>query len=580
MQRRIRWRIALPYLILLVVMMTVFSLLIVNHIRQEEQNLWQRQLMRTALVIENQARNLYQTQGEALRLANLAQTTAETLEIDVSFLNLAGEVLGTSLPETQQAIAFTSLPEVQSALGTGSGEDIRHDHIFTAVMVTSPSEENLGILHLQSALKNHQTSLTPIFWLALAMISISAAIVVLIALMVSDLSLKPVEALITAAQQMSMGNFKNIRIPEAPLEVGELSQALQKMATQLGAQFDALTSERAKLSAVLTQMTDGVLIADANGRVQLLNPTAERLFQITETAGLGRSVVEVMRYHQLVELWQKAKQGQRQSTMLEIGPQHLFLQVIGIPLKTALPGSTMLLFQDLTQLRRLETVRRDFISNVSHELRTPLASLKALAETLQEGALEDPPAARRFILRMETEIDNLTQLVNELLELSRIESGKVPLSFQRIEPCQLLQPATERMSLQAERAGLELLLDCQHGLPSVFADPDRITQVMINLIHNAVKFTPPEGKISLSAYQDGDHIVFFVRDTGVGIAKKDLTRIFERFYKADRARTGGGTGLGLSIARHMIESHGGYIWAESEEGVGSTIYFTLPIAGR
>jgi len=325
-------------------------------------------------------------------------------------------------------------------------------------------------------------------------------------------------------------------------------------------------------------MTDGVLIADPDGRVQLLNPAAERIFQIAAQKGLGRSVVEVLRYHQLVDLWRAAKEGERQTTMLEIGPQHLFLQVTGMPLKTSLKGNSLILFQDLTQLRRLETVRRDFISNVSHELRTPLASLKALAETLQESALDDPPAARRFILRMETEIDNLTQLVNELLELSRIESGKVPLSFHRVQPCDLLKPAYERMSLQVERAGLALVLDCPPALPEVFADPDRITQVMINLIHNATKFTPPAGKITLSAYQDGQFIVFFVKDTGVGIAKKDLARIFERFYKADRARTGGGTGLGLSIARHMIESHGGFIWAESEEELGSTFYFSLPIA--
>jgi two-component system phosphate regulon sensor histidine kinase PhoR len=169
-------------------------------------------------------------------------------------------------------------------------------------------------------------------------------------------------------------------------------------------------------------------------------------------------------------------------------------------------------------------------------------------------------------------------LVNELLELSRIESGKVPLSFHRIQPCDLLKPAYERMALQAERAGLKLLFNCQPDLPTVFADPDRISQVLLNLVHNAIKFTPPGGEISLNAYQDGEQIVFFVKDTGVGIARKDLGRIFERFYKADRARAGGGTGLGLSIARHMIESHGGYIWAESEEGVGSSFYFTLPIA--
>ena len=134
------------------------------------------------------------------------------------------------------------------------------------------------------------------------------------------------------------------------------------------------------------------------------------------------------------------------------------------------------------------------------------------------------------------------------------------------------------MSLQSERAGLELTLDCDPKLPAVFADPDRIVQVLINLIHNAIKFTAPDGKITLSAYQDNNRIVFFVRDTGVGIARKDLGRIFERFYKADQARTGGGTGLGLSIARHMVEVHDGYIWAESEPDMGSTFYFTLPTA--
>ena len=436
----------------------------------------------------------------------------------------------------------------------------------------------LGLVQIQAPLSGFQLDLSHFFGLGLASLSISAIGVLLLVLFINDRSSQPVATLTIAAQQMSMGNFSNLVFPENSQALDELTQALKVMARQLGAQIDALTSERAKLSAVLNQMTDGVMIVDVDGRVQLLNPAAERIFQIKESAGLGRSIVEVIRYHQLVELWRKAKAGERESITLEIGAQHLFLQVVAIPLKTAFSGSIMVLFQDLTQMRRLETVRRDFISNVSHELRTPLASLKALAETLQEGALEDPPAARRFIIRMETEIDNLTQLVNELLELSRIESGKVPLSFHRIQPCDLLRPATERMALQAERAGLELQLDCLPELPAVFADPDRITQVLINLIHNAVKFTPPGGKITVSAYEDGDHIVFFVRDTGVGIARKDLTRIFERFYKADRARSGGGTGLGLSIARHMIESHGGYIWAESEEQVGSTFYFSLPIA--
>ena len=578
MQRRIRWRIALPYLILLIATVTVLTSMSVTYIRQQESLRCQQQLVNTVQFVTLQVGGIFSAQEGDEALADLVTSSADTLEIDITVLNLDGQVITSSLPPERLPANPLALPGVGTVLQGGTGTAQTQSMLGAAAQVFDNSGQPVALVQIQVSLSTYQLDLDRLTWLAVASIVVSAAAVLLIIFFVHESTYKPAEALSIVAKQMSMGNFTNLDFPESPFELNELSEALKVMAVQLGAQIDALTSERGKLSAVLNQMTDGVMIVDADGRVQLLNPAAERIFQIKETAGMGRSIVEVVRYHQLVDLWRKAKGGERESMTLEIGPQHLFLQVLVIPLKTALPGNSMILFQDLTQLRRLETVRRDFISNVSHELRTPLASLKALAETLQEGALEDPPAARRFILRMETEIDNLTQLVNELLELSRIESGKVPLSFHRIKPCDLLRPAFERMSLQAERAGLELSLDCPDNLPAVFADPDRITQVLINLIHNAVKFTPPGGKITVSAYQDHEQIVFFVRDTGVGIAKKDVDRIFERFYKADRARAGGGTGLGLSIARHMIESHGGSIWAESEEQVGSTFYFSMPVA--
>jgi two-component system phosphate regulon sensor histidine kinase PhoR len=577
MQRLIRWRIVIPCLFLLVVFTSLFTMIMVNQIRQQELERWGTQLLRTAELVANHAQETLYELGKN-DLQTLAESTSRTLGLDVTFIDPTGKISGTSTTVEGQPLNPLNVPGVAQALSEGQSVFIEDDYLAAAVIIQDSNEDLLGVVQLKAPFSYFHIDLRRIVWLAGGFILIGGLAILILGYILHDLSQEPLETLALVARQMSMGNFNNLEFPEAPGELSELSQALQDMAQELGAQIDALTSEKAKLSAVLNQMADGVLITDAEDRVQLLNPTAERLFQIDEKNGLGRSVVEVMRYHQLVDLYREAKNGQRQSMMLEIGPQHLFLQVVAIPLKTALPGSTMLLFQDLTQLRRLETVRRDFISNVSHELRTPLASLKALAETLQEGALDDPPAARRFIIRMETEIDNLTQLVNELLELSRIESGKVPLSFQRAHPCDLLKPAYERMSLQAERAGLELILDCPPDLPIVFADPDRISQVLINLVHNAIKFTPPEGSITLSAYQDEDYIVFYVRDTGVGIPKKDLTRIFERFYKADQARAGGGTGLGLSIARHMIESHGGYIWAESEDDIGSTFYFTLPIA--
>ena len=262
---------------------------------------------------------------------------------------------------------------------------------------------------------------------------------------------------------------------------------------------------------------------------------------------------------------------------MELPNRHQFLQLIVIPDRYTTGGS-LLLVQDLTRVRRLETVRRDFISNISHELRTPLASLKALTETLQDGALSDPEAAPRFLGRMVTEVDALTQMAQELLDLSRIESGQVELSLKPVTPRRLLTSASERMRLQAERAGLSLHVECPDDLPKVNADEPRIEQVLVNLIHNSVKFTRPGGDVVLSAEAGEGVVRCAVKDTGVGIPADDVPRIFERFYRVDKSRAGGGTGLGLSISRHLVESHGGHIWAESIEGKGSTFYFTLPIS--
>jgi two-component system phosphate regulon sensor histidine kinase PhoR len=350
------------------------------------------------------------------------------------------------------------------------------------------------------------------------------------------------------------------------------------MAHQIKDQFNELRTERSKMEAVLGNMSDGVVIVDPSGDIQLFNPAVLRLFENEDQNITGKSLIQALRHHQLVDLWNRCVQtGEQQATTLETTPGRLFIQAIATQLQDSLPGMTLMVFQDLTRVRKLETVRRDFVSNVSHELRTPLASLKALTETLQESALEDPPAARRFLGQMETEIDNMTQIVQELLELTRIESNRFPLQRMRVDPCEVAAPAIERMRLQAERAGLNLQMECPDHLPPVKADPDRIEQVLVNLIHNAIKFTAPGGDIAIAAQPKDEYIVFSVRDTGIGIPPEALSRIFERFYKADRARAGGGTGLGLSIARHIIEAHGGRIWATSEVDKGSTFYFTLPI---
>ena len=310
-----------------------------------------------------------------------------------------------------------------------------------------------------------------------------------------------------------------------------ISNAVLALNSAFDFQLTTLDAERARLAAVLDQMTDGVLIVDPEARIQLANPAAERLFGENP---LGRSVTETLRHHQLIQAWQRSQEsGELQSESVEIPAKRQFLQLIVIPDRYA-HGGSLLLVQDLTRLRRLETVRRDFVSNLSHELRTPLASLRALTETLQDGALDDPPAANRFLNQMLVEVDALTQMVAELLELSRIESGQVALNLKPVSAFELLSSSSERMSLQAERAGLSLRVDCSPNLPKVRADVARLEQVLVNLIHNAVKFTHPGGEVILLAEPADGAVCFVVRDTGVGISADDLSRIFERIYKSDR----------------------------------------------
>jgi len=354
----------------------------------------------------------------------------------------------------------------------------------------------------------------------------------------------------------------------------DFSHSVKTMALALSGRTTAVEAERARLAAVLDRMTDGVLIADAGGQVQFANPAVERLFDIQKA--VGRRVVEVLHQPRLIETWQSSREtGETREESVELSARKRFLQLVVLPDLQA--GGSLLLVQDLTRVRRLETVRRDFVSNISHELRTPLASLKALTETLRDGALEDPKAASRFLGRIETEVDALSQMATELLELSRIESGQVPLELKSVSAAALLFSAAERMRAQVERAGLVLRIDTSQDMTEVRADPPRLEQVLVNLIHNAVKFTRPGGEVILAAYTEENFVCFSVRDTGEGIPADDLERIFERFYKADRARSGGGTGLGLSISRHLVEAHGGRIWAESTEGQGSTFHFTIPI---
>ncbi len=579
----LRKRVAFTYVSLIVVALAGLNLFLSIFARETYLSNSKEYLLSQAKIVSSEAERQWQASGTQ-GWSSLAARYADLLNARVTFILTDGTVAGDSSTPANVLENHLTRPEVVQALGGVNATVIRYsdtlkeDVLYGSVPIRFAGQI-IGVSRLAVSLKavNQNIAMISSTFLAAALIAI--AVTIILAVLLTNFTTLPLRRLTQTVLEMSSspssGNIESTNLDE----VAQLEYAFNRLASQLNSRIADLSTERGTLEAVLASMTDGVIIVDRGGKVQLTNQAAVKMFDRERGEAVGLSLVELVRHHQPIELWRKCKQtGEQQIVTFETSPARLFIQAIATPLSQAMPGSILIVFQDLTRLRRLEMIRQDFVSNVSHELRTPLASLKALTETLQEGALEDPPAARRFLLRMDNEIDNLTQLVQELLELSRIESGKVPLKKEIIHPCEMVSPAVERMTVQAQRAGVELALECPPELPNVNADPARMAQVVVNLIHNAIKFTLPGGKIVVTAHQDHNMVVFEVRDTGVGINAEILPRIFERFYKADRSRSSGGTGLGLSIARHQVEAHGGRIWAESELGKGSVFSFSIPIA--
>ncbi|MDX1614364.1 MAG: ATP-binding protein [Candidatus Promineifilaceae bacterium] len=593
---RVRWRIAVPYVVLVLVVNVGLAIFLTQQIRTAQLENLREQLLSEAQVVARDIGPILAVtdpdNADRLRvaLAGQAEAWSALLDARVTIIAPNGAVIAESDQDPAQMENHLDRPEVQEALRAGQGSSIRFSDTLDAQMLymaiplpaaQTEAGEAQAIVRLALPLNQVEATINEMRGLVITAAFVAALATALVAIVVAERTARAIGRLTAAARRMATGDLDARLHHIAPGEIGELTVAFNEMADQLRERVTDLAAERGRLAAVLENMADGVLITDRGGLVQLINPAAARLLDVDPDESIGRSFAEVARHHKLIELWQQGcLEGGEQGGVVDLVQQGLFLQMVVTPLQQVEYLGCLIILQDLTRMRRLEVTRRDFVSNISHELRTPLASLKALVETLHDSALDDPPVARRFLARIDEEIDALTQMVQELLELSRIESGKVPLRLAPTAVAEAVLPAVERLQPQAERHELTVAVDLPGGLPPILADAGRIHQVVGNLVHNAIKFTPDGGWIKLSATLDDSEqmVVISVRDNGVGIPTAELGRIFERFYKADRARSGGGTGLGLAISRHLIQAHGGHIWAESKEGKGSSFYFSLPIA--
>ncbi len=580
----IRWRIAVPYILLAALVMAGLAVYLSARVREFYLTDLQGQLAGEARVV-GEALLTALAEGETgASLDQLARRYADLTEARVTLVGLDGTVLGESHEDRLQMDNHLYRVEIQDALAGGEGASTRfsrtlgYDLMYVAVPVPDVGQP-AAVMRLAVPLTRIQAAIARLRTTMLAATLLATVLAGLLALWIAERAVRPVRALTAVVQRVADGDLGARMIPTTSDELGVLTNAFNRMSAQLRDKVHTLSSEQSRLSGVLEHMADGVVITDHDGLVRLLNPAAARLLDTNSEAALGRSFAQVARHHRIIEVWQACRERrQEQAVPVEIGRRGDFWQVVATPLARDEDQSCLVILQDLTQVRRLETVRRDFISNISHELRTPLASLKALVETLRDGALDDPPAARRFLEQMDGEVDALTQTVQELLELSRIESGQAPLRLGPVSVAGLIREVAQRLLPQAERAGLQLAMDIPESMAPVLADAERVEQALTNLLHNAIKFTPSGGHVTLLAREQGNEAILSVRDTGIGIAAEDLPRIFERFYKADRARSTGGTGLGLSIAKHIVQAHGGRIWAESILGQGSTFSFSLPLS--
>lgn len=364
------------------------------------------------------------------------------------------------------------------------------------------------------------------------------------------------------------------RVPDQPGPAGELTSAFNAMAIRVEELFDSVAAEQARLEAVFDASADAMVALRADTRVSFLNRAAVELFGTAMADSIGRPLIEIARDYEIDALVRRviAAPAQGESEVVNFGPARTPLRVAALPIREGGDWAVLLILTDLTEVQRLDQVRRDFVSNVSHELRTPLASIRALVETMEAGI--DPGEEAEFLRRIRQQVERLTTLVNELLDLSRIESGAITLQPEPVLLGELVAEAASLLRTRAEPLGVTIV-DEGCNL-TVEGDRASLLRMVSNLLDNAIKFSPPGGKVRVSAVDEGALVALSVSDDGPGIKEQNLPRVFERFYKGDASRAEPGVGLGLAIVKHLVRAHGGTATVVSKPGAGATFTVRVP----
>ena len=581
MFRRIQWRITISLVLVVVVGMGVLGAYLVNSTRNSQLANLRTQLENEARVTAEASLPLFLVQDSDLD--SLAKKLGNEIDARVTLIAVNGTVLGDSYEDPATMENHATRPEVVDALASGLGESTRYSTtlgeqmMYVAVPVANQTTY-VGVARVALPLVAVAGSVNRVTLIIILAIIVTAALVIVAAVLIGRRTTRPLREVTEASQRIAGGQFDQ-RIPvRSKDETGQLAQAFNDMSANLDGLVRDISDERTKLQTVLASMADGVIMTDVEGNIVLANRTSERLFNFRGEDVISRPLIEAVHDHEADEILKLClSTGQTQTGQFESAVSKRFLRAIAVPIIEGKLAGALLLLQDLTEVRNLQTMRRELVGNISHELRTPIAGIKAMVETLRDGAIDDKEAAKDFLTRIDGEIDHLSQMVSELTELSRIETGRAELRLSPVNLNVLVKEVVTQLNMLAQRQQVTITTDLSADLPIIKADHDRIRQTLTNLGHNAIKFNHPGGTVTVSTRADSESVAVSVTDTGIGISKEDLPHVFERFYKVDKARPRGGSGLGLAIAKHVVQAHGGRIWAQSEEGKGSTFSFSLPI---
>lgn len=586
--RRIFWQIYPSYLIVTLLSLTAVFFLSSSAISRFYHRQTAESLRVQALFAEEQVRNSFDG-SHVDALSRVCDVLGQKSSARITFILLDGVVAGDSDKAHAEMGNHRDRPEIRDALAGHTGQSVRYSNtlkqnmMYVAVPVRRDGQV-VGVVRTSMPL----TDLDLVVGEVQHRIIVGGLMILLLAalfsLLVSRRISRPLERIKQGAERFAEGDFSHRLHSIGSTEIGSLAETMNTMAAQLEERLQTVSNERNQREAVLSSMVEGVLAVDTAGHIISTNKAAAEFFHVfqPETAP-GRSLEEVFRNVKLQRFVAEVLKGQ-ETRECEITVQNThtyYLQARGTNL-LGIQGArigAVIVFNDVSRLRRLENLRRDFVANVSHELKTPITSIKGFVETLLDGAMNDPAEADRFLRIVAKHADRLNAIIEDLLMLSRLEQdGKDAVEMQSVELIELLRSAVEVCAHRAEQKNIEIKVQCDEGLSAV-VNPPLIEQALINLIGNALKYSMDGKTVSVSATAEAGRIVLAVTDQGYGIEPEHLDRLFERFYRVDkgRSRQEGGTGLGLAIVKHIAQAHEGKIVVDSVYGKGSTFSMSIPV---